>query len=118
MTARVLPITVLAWEGPQARAYLARLARDELRPERIVLMVRDPLGGALRRVPGSDVGPRWHSRPGAKTASTTSTRIGSGVGPRSWSQPLHAGSRRSCRIPSRSIARCTTGSATSSSQTL
>ncbi len=56
MTARVLPITVLAWEGPQARAYLARLARDELRPERIVLMVRDPLGGALRRVPGSDVG--------------------------------------------------------------
>jgi Methionyl-tRNA formyltransferase len=56
MTARVLPITLLAWEGPQARAYLARMKRDELRPERIVLMVRDPLGGKLRRVPGLDAG--------------------------------------------------------------
>ena len=54
MTARTLPITVLAWEGPQARAYLARLAREGLRPERIVLMVRDPLDGKVRALPGAE----------------------------------------------------------------
>ncbi len=51
-TSRVLPLTLLAWEGPQARAYLTRLRREGLRVERIVLMVRDPLGGALQKVPG------------------------------------------------------------------
>ncbi len=54
MNGRLLPVTVLAWEGPQARAYLARLAREGLRPERIVLMVRDPLDGKLRGLPGAD----------------------------------------------------------------
>lgn len=54
MNARILPVTVLAWEGPQARAYIARLAREGLRPERIVLMVRDPLDGKLARLPGMD----------------------------------------------------------------
>jgi SAM-dependent methyltransferase len=39
---RTLPITVLAWEGPQARAYLVRLRRSGLRPQRVMLMVRDP----------------------------------------------------------------------------
>jgi SAM-dependent methyltransferase len=38
---RVLPLTVLAWEGPQARAYLVRMRRAGIRPARIVLMVRD-----------------------------------------------------------------------------
>jgi SAM-dependent methyltransferase len=37
-----LPLTVLAWEGPMARAYLARMARAGLRPERILLMVKPP----------------------------------------------------------------------------
>ena len=36
-----LPLTVLAWEGPQARAYLVQMRRAGLRPERIMLMVRD-----------------------------------------------------------------------------
>ena len=57
MTARTLPVTLLAWEGPQARAYLARMKRAGLRPERIVLMVRDPLGGRLRALPGIDTEP-------------------------------------------------------------
>jgi SAM-dependent methyltransferase len=39
---RVLPLTVLAWEGPQARAYLVRMARAGLRPERILLLVSEP----------------------------------------------------------------------------
>jgi hypothetical protein len=39
---RTLPLTVLAWEGPLARAYLVRMARAGLRPERILLMVTDP----------------------------------------------------------------------------
>ncbi len=57
MTGRTLPITLLAWEGPQARAYLVRMKRAGLRPERIVLMVRDPLGGRLRSFPGIDTEP-------------------------------------------------------------
>ena len=57
MTDRTLPVTLLAWEGPQARAYLARMKRAGLRPERIVLMVRDPLGGRLRALPGIDTEP-------------------------------------------------------------
>ena len=31
---RTLPLTVLAWEGPQARAYLVRMRRAGLQPER------------------------------------------------------------------------------------
>jgi SAM-dependent methyltransferase len=46
---RTLPLTVLAWEGPQARAYLVRMQRAGLRPQRIVLMVRDPLAAKLGR---------------------------------------------------------------------
>ncbi len=57
MSGRVVPVTLLAWEGPQARAYLARMKRAGLRPERIVLMVRDPLGGRLRSLPGIDTEP-------------------------------------------------------------
>ena len=57
MSGRVVPVTLLAWEGPQARAYLARMKRTGLRPERIVLMVRDPLGGRLRSLPGIDTEP-------------------------------------------------------------
>ena len=38
----MLPLTVLAWEGPQARAYLVRLRRAGLQPDRVILMVRDP----------------------------------------------------------------------------
>jgi len=41
-----LPLTVLAWEGPQARAYLVRMRMAGLRPERIVLIVRS--AAALR----------------------------------------------------------------------
>lgn len=44
---RTLPLTVLAWEGPQTRAYLVRMQRAGIRPERIVLMVRDPLAAKL-----------------------------------------------------------------------
>ena len=36
---KTLPLTVLVREGPTARAYLARLRRDGLRPATIVLMV-------------------------------------------------------------------------------
>jgi len=39
---RSLPLTVLAWEGPQARAYLVRMRRAGLRPDRVMLIVRDP----------------------------------------------------------------------------
>jgi SAM-dependent methyltransferase len=39
---RDIPCTLLAWEGPQARAYLVRMRRAGLRPSRIMLMVRDP----------------------------------------------------------------------------
>ena len=49
---RTLPITVLAWEGPQARAYLVRMARAGLRPERIVVMVRHPVAERLGTAPG------------------------------------------------------------------
>jgi SAM-dependent methyltransferase len=44
---RTLPLTVLAWEGPQARAYLVRMRRAGLQPERVILMVRD--AGAEKR---------------------------------------------------------------------
>ncbi len=36
---KTLPLTVLVHEGPIARAYLSRLRREGLRPERILLMV-------------------------------------------------------------------------------
>lgn len=52
MSSRTLPLTVLAWEGPQARAYLARMARAGLRAERIVLMVRHPVAERLGPAPG------------------------------------------------------------------
>src|SRR5215207_1255153 len=42
MTTRTVPLTLLAWEGPQARAYLVRMRRSGLRPERVILMVGDP----------------------------------------------------------------------------
>jgi SAM-dependent methyltransferase len=38
---RELPLTLLAWEGPQARAYLVRMRRAGVHPSRIILMVRD-----------------------------------------------------------------------------
>jgi SAM-dependent methyltransferase len=41
---RELPLTVLAWEGPQARAYLVRMRRAGMRPRRIVRLVRDRFG--------------------------------------------------------------------------
>ncbi|MBJ7283386.1 MAG: hypothetical protein JHD40_09820, partial [Acidimicrobiia bacterium] len=40
MTTRI-PLTVLAWEGPQARAYLVALRRAQLVPSKVVLLVRD-----------------------------------------------------------------------------
>ena len=43
---------MLAWEGPQARAYLVRMARAGLRPERIVVMVRHPVAERLGAAPG------------------------------------------------------------------
>jgi len=46
-----IPVTVLAWEGPQARAYLVRMSRAGLRPQRIVLIVRDPWAERRRRPP-------------------------------------------------------------------
>lgn len=46
---RQIPITVLAWEGPQARAYLVRLRRAGLRPERILVMVQDPITSRMGR---------------------------------------------------------------------
>lgn len=36
---RIAPLTVLAYEGPCARAYLAAMRRAGLRPERIILLV-------------------------------------------------------------------------------
>src|SRR5262249_18298955 len=47
---RQLPLTVLAWEGPQVRAYLVRMARAGLRPERILLLVSE-LSRAKRGLP-------------------------------------------------------------------
>ena len=47
-----LPLTVLAHDGPQARAYLVRMARDGLRPERIVVMVSDPFTAKAKRPAG------------------------------------------------------------------
>ena len=47
-------LTLLAWEGPQARAYLVRMARAGLRPARLILMVSPRLarvGNALSRMP-------------------------------------------------------------------
>ncbi len=43
---RIVPITVLVWEGPQARAYLVRMRRSGIRPQRIIVMVSDPLAQA------------------------------------------------------------------------
>ena len=48
-----LDATVLVYEGPQARAYLARLRRAGLRPHRIVVLVADPIAERLGRAPGS-----------------------------------------------------------------
>ena len=117
MTARVLPITVLAWEGPQARAYLARLARDELRPERIVLMVRDPLGGALAQVPGSDGGLALRLEARSQDRSHNFHPYASGAGPGALvaASPRPRAARRRTRVAA--IARCSTGSATTSSPT-
>lgn len=57
LTPRTLPITVLFWEGPIARAYLATLKNMGLKPEKIIhlvskndLVTRKPLG---RFLPGS-----------------------------------------------------------------
>ncbi len=36
-----IPITVLVWEGPQARAYLVRMRRSGIRPRRIIVMASD-----------------------------------------------------------------------------
>ncbi len=51
-----LPLDVLAFEGPQARAYLVRMARSGLRARRIFLMVADPFtakaGKPARVAPG------------------------------------------------------------------
>ncbi len=53
-----LPVSVLAWEGPQARAYLAMMRRHGMQPERIILMVRDL--AAERRGRDARSGPaRW-----------------------------------------------------------
>lgn len=62
--ARVLPLTVLAWEGPQARAYLVRLRRAGLRPERIILLVEDPIRARAGWSPGlhNPVFARWAER--------------------------------------------------------
>lgn len=61
--ARTIPVTVLAWEGPQARAYLVRMARAGLRPERIVVMVRDAVAERLADLPGAvDVARRYGAR--------------------------------------------------------
>ena len=49
---RQIPLTVLAWEGPQARAYLARMKRAGMSPERIILMIKDPRSGPLSKVTG------------------------------------------------------------------
>ena len=53
---KTIPLTVLASEGPQTRAYLARMHHAGLRPERIILMVvgvnpttRKPIGGWMPR---------------------------------------------------------------------
>lgn len=48
---KTLPLTVLVWEGPQARAYLVRMRRAGLRPRRIIVMVAD----ALTKVGGGPV---------------------------------------------------------------
>ena len=58
MTARTVPLTVLAWEGPQARSYLVRMRRSGLQPERVILIVRDP--AAAKRGRGAS------SRPGGR----------------------------------------------------
>jgi hypothetical protein len=49
-----LPLIVLAWDGPQARAYLSRMRLAGLRPDRVLLMVLNrhpatgkPVGGWL-----------------------------------------------------------------------
>ncbi len=49
---RQLPLTVLAWEGPQARAYLVRMRRAGLQPERVILIVRDPRSSRIGKLPG------------------------------------------------------------------
>ena len=38
-----IPLTVLVWEGPQARAYLVSLRRAGLRPQRIIVMLGNKL---------------------------------------------------------------------------
>lgn len=57
-------LTVLAWEGPQARAYLVRMARAGIRPDHILLIVRDrflirPFGAVALT---SGFGLRWAER--------------------------------------------------------
>ena len=49
---RQIPLTVLAWEGPQARAYLVRMKRAGITPERIILMIKDPRNSPLAKVTG------------------------------------------------------------------
>ena len=50
MTTRI-PLTVLAWEGPQARAYLVSLRRAQFVPAKIVLLVRDPRPEPIPHIP-------------------------------------------------------------------
>lgn len=50
MTTRI-PLTILAWEGPQARAYLVALRRAQLVPSKIVLLVRDPRPEPIPHLP-------------------------------------------------------------------
>ncbi|MEI8336023.1 MAG: methyltransferase domain-containing protein [Actinomycetes bacterium] len=46
-----IPLSVLAWEGPQARAYLVALRRAQLVPAKIVLLVRDPRPEPIPHLP-------------------------------------------------------------------
>ncbi len=64
-----LPLTVLVHDGPQARAYLVRMEREGLRPERIVVMVADPFTAKAKRPAGlKNVGLlRWAERVQDKT---------------------------------------------------
>ena len=50
---RSLDLSVLVWEGPQARAYLARMQRAGLRPRRIIVMVHDPIAARFGQDPGT-----------------------------------------------------------------
>lgn len=61
---RTVPITVLVSEGPLARAYLARMRRAGLRPQRVVLMIQSAHPATGRRMgrwlPGTLA--RWYAR--------------------------------------------------------